>query len=158
MARVFDLFITFLLIFGFVFAGMMGLFLLNIFKTNVFGSDADTVSLINALETNVKRIDYVMVFFFFLVGTLNFLGGFFMKDNPVFFFLELFAYLLGIIFAVMIQNVMTIFLTNSNPITAYLSNFPFTQIILSNLVIIYVGLSSFYLIGRYAKKNFFITG
>ncbi len=158
--RIFDVMFVFILITGFLIVSTLSLFFLGTLEpmfVDLGTNGEDSVELIQELESNIKRIDTLMALLVLMIGVLNFLAGYFMRDAFWFFFVELLFYLFGIVIVVFLNNIIEVFVSTVTIWTPFLIDFPITQLILMNMVPLYIALSSFYLIGRYAKKNIFIV-
>lgn len=158
--RVFNIAFVFVLITAVLIGSTLALFFLSTLEPMfvAMGTDADdSVTMINNIESNIKQVDKLTPLLLLLVIVLNFLAGYFMKDAFWFFFVELIFYLFGIPVVVILNNAIEVFTTTSTIWTPFFADFPLTQLILMNILPIYIGASSFYLIGRYAKKNIFLV-
>ena len=158
--RVFNVAFVFILILATLIGSTLALFFLATLEPMfvAMGTNGDdSVEMINNIESNLKQIDKLTPLLLLMVIVLNFLAGYFMRDAFWFFFVELIFYLFAIPVVVILNNAIEVFTTTSTIWTPFFADFPLTQLILMNILPIYIGASSFYFIGRYAKKNIFVV-
>lgn len=154
MVRVLETFLIFALLFNVYLITTIGLNVFNTMLLTKLGDDADTNEVIDNIIASFQKIDALLIFFLIGLGILNFLTGWFLDESPIFFFFELLFFVISFVISAVLQNFYMEFTTNSTWLGGYLSTQPYAVAIFNNMTIIYLGLGSLYLVGRYAKSRF----